>query len=462
MELRDLPALLRIFGEHAFAGVFHFLKRSVFLAERRPCSDHRWWEGPGIGVMYQIEYRPGMDWDRNFDDFNQSMRSDDGSLMFNGPFCRVKEWVALSKMIGVDYHIFETKWHDGICYFDTALTNWKTPVDYAGIFALESKEEGIPFLYYYSAVFDHNPMFDDIQPHPDRTASFLGNEKRYIDYALAQIEELLEKYAPDGMWIDWCWPDLLTGEIVKMFQLRYPDKILTFNASNYLPWSYKRLTYTSGEAHDLTGPYVRVFKIDGRTAFAFSSAWKWSNLNRRTLEQPWELVGPAGKWWQDPSLRDDPLDLLRMAAVIMSCGGKFCIGATAKLDGDIYADQVKQLEMLGEWYIPRKKYFRASVPLKYRTIEPDFVAVSGPVFRKVAARADGDVLIHLINMKGLSVDLRVEVSLSQLNKFSRVRIAPSDESLDVERSVNGIIVKIPKAMVDPVDTILVLKDALNR
>lgn len=461
MDKRDLPALVKLFGEHALYGISHFVKRTIITAEPKSCDLAKWWACPGIGVMYQIEYRPGMDWDRNYDDFNRSMKDERGNLKFNGPFCRVEEWVALSKRVGVDYHIFETKWHDGICYFDTALTDWKTEVDYTKIFAQESKREKIPFLYYYSAIFDHNPMFDDIQPHPERTMSFLGNNKRYMDFAIAQISEIMDKYSPDGMWVDWCWPDLLTVEIVKMFKLRYPGRVLTFNASNYLPWAHRRLTYTSGEAHDLNGPYIRFFKIDGRTAFAFSSAWKWSNLNRRLFDQPWELVGPAGKWWQDPTLRDDPLDLLRIAAVVLSCGGKFCAGATSKLDGSIYEDQVKQLEMLGKWYVDRKEYYRHASPLRYRTSEPRFITVSGSGFRKIAARMGRDVLIHLINVKGLSMNLKVDVRKIEWNRVKEVFLAPSGNALKLRKTSRGIAVEIPEDMVDPVDTILILKDALG-
>nr|MDO8119144.1 alpha-L-fucosidase [Candidatus Sigynarchaeota archaeon] len=128
--------------------------------------------------MYQIEARPGWEWNRNYDKFNASMMDKERKLRFNGPFCKIDEWVAFSKRIGIDYHVFESKWHDGICYFDSKYTNWKTPTDYCRQYAEASKKHNIPFMFYYSNVFDHNPQFDDIQPLRTVTSSFIGMHSR--------------------------------------------------------------------------------------------------------------------------------------------------------------------------------------------------------------------------------------------------------------------------------------------
>jgi hypothetical protein len=78
-------------------------------------NSRAWWQRPGLGIMYQIEFRPGWRWMRDFKKFNASMRDEEGRFRFNGPYCRIEEWTELSKEIGADYHIFEIKWHDGIC-----------------------------------------------------------------------------------------------------------------------------------------------------------------------------------------------------------------------------------------------------------------------------------------------------------------------------------------------------------
>jgi hypothetical protein len=136
------------------------------------------------------------------------MSNPDGSIKFNGPFSKIAEWVKLSKEIGIDYHSMEIKWHDGICYFNTKLTNWKTKTDYAAQFAELSRRAKIPFMFYYSSLIDHNPQFDSIQPKPHATESIiaLGRQPVYEDYLRGHYREIMEQYGPDGIWLDWYWP----------------------------------------------------------------------------------------------------------------------------------------------------------------------------------------------------------------------------------------------------------------
>ena len=418
-----------------------------------------WWRRPGLGVMYQVEYRPGMDWDRDFNQFNRSMMNEAGHLRFNGPFCKVDEWVRLSREAGVDYHVMEIKWHDGICYFDTDLTDWKTEEDYAAGFARSSRGAGIPFMFYYSSIFDHNPLFDRVQPRSDKTVSFIGlpGNPVYDEYIRGQYREIMERYRPDGMWIDWYWPDESTRTTLELFRAEYPGTVLTFNVSSLFASSYSRLHYTSGEAHELDGPYLRVERTNRGVVVVFKSAWKLSTLARRVLEQPWELVTPAGRWWQDPRLRDDPYDLVRMAAVVMSSGGKLCPGVAARLDGSLYPDQVRQLTMLGEWYRPRRALFAGSVPLRYKGREPSGVRVSPRNARTIACRNGKDIILHVVNMDGSAGPVRVEFSGKRWSGIERAYLEPSGRELPVFRSGSRSSVTIARDEVDPVDNILRLQ-----
>jgi hypothetical protein len=227
-----------------------------------------------------------------------------------------------------------------ICYFPTGLTSWRTEEDYFKQFAELSRRAGIPFLFYYSAIFDHNPQFDAFQPNPRSTFSVLTMEPNpeYEEYLRGQYRELVERYSPDGMWIDWYWADRATEMTVDLFKDHYPDVVLTFNFSNLFPSSYTKLHYTTGEAHDLHGFYVKPLRSGSLVLPIFTGAWRWATFYRRMIDHRWELIAPTGEWWQDPSLRDDPFEVPRMAAVILGSGGKLCLGASARLQGDIYPD----------------------------------------------------------------------------------------------------------------------------
>jgi alpha-L-fucosidase len=407
--------------------------------------------------MYQVEGRPGWEWDRDYTRFNASMRDDDGRFAFDGPYCRISDWVDFSRDVAAaDYHILEIKWHDGICYFDTTITDWKTDEDYALEFAELSRASGFPFMYYYSSVFDHNPQFDDIQLDPTVTPSFIGlrPEPEYIDYLLGQYREILDRYAPDGMWLDWYWADRSTRESIDFFR-EHPGTVLTFNLSSYYSTSFGRLHYTTGEAHTLDGPYVRLRReSSGVMVPVFSSVWKWSNLNRALLNHPWELITPAGKWWQDPSLRDDPLDLVRMAAIVMASGGKICPGLTSRMDGTIYPDQVKQLSILGDWYRPRKPLFTESSPLRYRLARVPGVRVSDRSVKTVCAFGRGEYILHLLSLTGVNGDMTVSFDGERWRSTDKVVIEPEGEELPLDERDGRRVLRIPLDLLDPADTIL--------
>lgn len=435
-------------------GVAH---RIVSPVRHQGGTGRPWWLRPGIGVQYQIEYRPGMDWERDYRRFNSRMMDDEGNLAFDGPQCRVEDWVELSARTGADYHMMEIKWHDGICYFDTELTDWKTPDDYAARFAEASRKAGIPFMFYYSSIFDHNPMLDPIQPKPGHTISFIGYRPQYLDYIRGQYREIMDKYAPDGMWIDWYWPDEATDTTIDLFRSEYPETVLAFNVSNYFPSAHRVLDYTSSEAHDLDGPYIKPMRLEGRLVPVFSSCWKWATLGRRLFEPPWELIAPAGRWWQDPALRDDPHDLLRMAAIVMANGGLFFMGVTSELDGSIYADQVTQLGILGDWYMPRKRLFAESVPARYRRREPPGVSVKPAGFKVTACAHGPDTLLHLFNMRRSAEPIVVELKWGLCENVRGAVLEPAGLRLDIVRGQAGVRLVVPAEFSDPIDTILRLE-----
>lgn len=445
----------------------------------------QWWERPGFSIMYQIEARPGWIWNRNYDKFNASMMDDEGNIKFNGPFCKMKKWVEFSKKVGVDYHVFETKWHDGICYWDSNYTNWKTPEDYCKIFSEESKKAGIPFMWYYSAIFDHNPQFDAIQPlrcvtpsyiamhnddkkeiskyslnfaksilaisKPERKKrkipynieffddvqehDFIYNPEKYEDYLLNQIKELIEKYKPNGMWMDWYMGILenSTFLVMNFMEKTYPNVVLTYNNSvgQKLRWAY----YLSGEAHNV------------------ESAWNQGN-KYRNAEKPWELCGPAAYAWDVPLARPDPYEIFRIAVIIMASGGKYCFGLPSQMDGELYPEPAKNLETFGNWYKPRRILFTESIPMKYEGREVLGIEISEKDFGTIGSMNKDDTLIHLINFKGVKQELTVKFSKQRWKNVKKIILEPNKKELEYAKENDCIVLSLPADDVDLADTIL--------
>lgn len=426
--------------------------------ERAMPQGRAWWQKPGLGLVYQVETRPGWEWDRDYTRFNASLMDEKGRFKFNGPFPQIPQWVDFSaRTAGVDYHVLELKWHDGICYFNTQLTEWKTKKDYAKEFAELSRAAAIPFLYYYSGVFDHNPQFDTIQPDRTTTPSFIGlrPEPDYIDYLVGHYQEIVDQYNPDGMWIDWYWADRSAKATVNFFRRHAPQTAIAYNLSNYFASAHDKVHFTSGEAHTLHGPWVELrTESSGVKVPVFSNTWKWANLNRALFHHPWEVITPAGKWWQDPSLRDDPLDLVRMAAIVMACGGKICPGMTAQMDGTIYPDQIKQLTMLGDWYKPRKDLFVEAAPLRYRLARVPGVTLDDPALKTICSRQESDYLLHLINLTSRRGGVTVKLDQRLWPEVKAVILEPNHTPLAVRQDGQAFVVTIAPADIDQVDTIL--------
>jgi hypothetical protein len=425
-------------------------------------DQRKWWQRPGTSVQYQIEKRPNVGWDRDYVEFNKSITDENGNLKFNGPFCKIDDWVSLSKEIGLDYHSFEIKWHDGICWFKTELTKWKTDVDYAGKFADLSRKENIPFIYYYSSVFDHNPQFDSIQPNPHMTPSFLGLlpgpvYETYGKYLRGQYDEIVKQYKPDGLWLDWWWADKTTKDTISHFKSKYPDVALAFNLSSMFFTSHKDQHYTSGEAHALDGPFMSTREEAGGIITVIVSTWKWANLYRMLFKHPWEIITPTSVWWQDMALRTDINEFVRQAAVIMACGGKFCAGTSVQMGGSLYPDHIKQLKTLGEWYIPRNKLFLNSYPVRYLGLGVPGVSVNKKDFNTIATLYSGGILLHVVNMKGKTEQVEITLKSGRWKGLKSAYLEPQHREVEIQSRGSNRVIALSQDDIDHVDTIIHLQ-----
>jgi alpha-L-fucosidase len=128
--------------------------------------------------------------------------------------------VDLAVDAGMDYVNLTSKHHEGFCLFDsdwTTYTSADAPAgrDLVGELAEACDDAGLGLFLYYSHGIDwrhpHAPNNDDwgtpARPdYDDRPGIYAdaGHDlERYLDYAEAQIVELLENYGPiAGIWLD--------------------------------------------------------------------------------------------------------------------------------------------------------------------------------------------------------------------------------------------------------------------
>jgi len=443
--------------------VFLISLHSVPGLDNPRTSGSAWWQHPGMGISYTIESRPGWAWNRNYKKYNRSLMDENGNLIFNGPYCKVDEFVKLSKEIGADYHMFYAKWHDGICFFETKLSDWKTPVDYMAGFSKLSKKENIPFMIYYSNIFDHNPQFDHIQPLKWSTISFIQNPE-YLRYLEGQYRELIEQYDPDGLWLDWYWKTRTVNATVTtsidFIRKNYPDVVLGFNNSSRYESAHGVLDYTTHEIHTLGKPEGNLEGMGKLAASLFylvgggDEGWVNANHFRRDFDHKWSAVTPAGKFWQDPNLRSDPYDLPRIVAMVMACGGRNTVQVNIKMDGYVFEDHVEQMRIVGQWYKSRKHLFNQAKALRYEGDTAPGICGLPPGYKTIASQLGDDVLIHIIKVEGSGIPSEILISEDEWSGVKGIYIEPKHQTLKITKQGGFLVVQFQKDQIDPVDTIL--------
>jgi alpha-L-fucosidase len=437
---------------------------NVSGSDKPRASEQKWWQRPGIGISYTVEYLPGWSWNRNFKKYNKSLMNANGGLKFEGPYCKVGQFVDLTQEVEADYHMLYAKWHDGICFFNTELTNWKTPEDYMAGFSRLSKERGIPFMIYYSSIFDHNPQFDHIQPITWCTFSYLQHPV-YLRYLEGQYRELIQQYEPDGLWLDWYKENnATTMTSIDFIHKNYPKVVLGLNNSSKSKSAAKTLHYTTEEIHTLLNPmsgvdgYVKSKVLAKIGTFLYNlvddSGWSRANHSRRNFQHPWSAITPVGKGWQGPALRPDTNDLPRIAAMIMGCGGRNTMQVNIKMDGYVFEDHVRQMRIVGDWYQPRKHLFQDATPLRYNGDSAPGISGLPQGYKTIASQYGDDVLIHIIKVEGSEIPSEILISEHEWTGIKDIYLEPDHQSVPMEKQGDSIILHLEADQIDPVDTIL--------
>jgi hypothetical protein len=113
-------------------------------------------------------------------------------------------------------------------------------------------------------------------------------------------------------------------------------------------------------------------------------------------------------------------------------------------------------------YKPREILFTDAVPLRYRGCEVPGVNISPRGMRSIACTHRGDILLHLVNMEGISGPLTVELRGWIWDGITSARLEPEGKDLEVKR--NGAICRLTVEAedVDPVDTMIRLSLETSR
>jgi alpha-L-fucosidase len=231
-----------------------------------------------------------------------------------------REWAQLARRAGMKYMVLTAKHHEGFCLFDTATTDYCAPRQAAGRdlvreYVDAARAEGLRVGFYYSLMDWHHP--DGARCERDESA-----RRRLVDYAHAQLRELLTNYGRiDVLWYDVAWPlDAVGWESEKMNEMVFrlqPDIVV--NNRNKLPG-------------DFATPEQRIEPgTDGR-------AWEAC----MTMNASWGYQAADDDW-------KTPRQILRNLISCSRDGGNYLLNIGPRADGSVPEQSVRILSEVGRW-----------------------------------------------------------------------------------------------------------------
>jgi alpha-L-fucosidase len=330
-------------------------------------------------------------------------------------------WVSLAKRAGQKYLVITAKHHDGFCMFDTELTSYNivdaTPFgrDPMKELATECARQGVRLCFYYSQTQDwHHPNGDGNDwDYDEATKDFDGYIEEYVK---PQVRELLTNYGPIGLiWFD-------TPKRLSVAQSRsLLDLVHTLQPACLVNGRLGNALGDYAEAGDNRIP-DGVVDVDWETPATINDTWGF-----RSDDHNWKSVP----------------ELIHKLVDITSKGGNYLLNVGPTAEGVIPQPSVERLVAMGEWLQVNGESIYGTCPGPIQGLAP---------YRSTAK--DDRVYLHVLDWPR---DGRIAVPLPA-DSISRAYVLadPSQASLSVQATSEGLTVAAPATPPDAIDSVVVL------
>jgi alpha-L-fucosidase len=357
---------------------------------------------------------------------------------FNPTKFDAREWVRIAKNAGVRYIVITTKHHDGFALFDSALTDWDvmaTPFkrDIMKEMVDACREAGIRIGWYHSIMDWHHP---DYLPRRDwDTRSARGaNYERFVEYLKGQVREILTKYGPiDVMWFDGQWEKTWTHErgldMYRYVRSLQPD-IIVNNRVDKGGGDYG-LTRDTSFAGDFGTPEQEVPPmglpgVDWESCMTMNDHWGYNSHDQN---------------WKSSE------QLIRTLVDVASKGGNLLLNVGPTAEGLIPQPSIERLAAMGAW-------LKTNGEAIYGTSASPFPALSwGRATRKVVPGGTR-LYLHVFEWPK-NGKLAVGGLLSEPTSAFLLSDG-SRRPLRMGRNADAVVVDVPEAAPDPVDSVVVV------
>ncbi|GAB5451551.1 MAG: alpha-L-fucosidase [Halioglobus sp.] len=291
---------------------------------------------------------------------------------------------------GARYLVLVTKHHDGFTLWPSSVKhphreNWSTRRDVVGELGEAVRAQGMKFGVYYSGGIDWSFKHRRIESFAGLMLTVPRSGSGYLDYANAHYRELIERYRPDYLWNDICYPSESAAlQVAADYYNSVDDGLINdrWIALRGLlrPSAWRRPAGIDG----LLPPQPPVWDVRTPEYAMFD----------RVLPFDWETTRGIGHsfGYNREETGEDLLsawDIVRMLGQAACCNGNVLLNTGPRGDGTLDPLQVERLHTVGQWLKHNGACVQDTQPLALSRSEINGVAVG-------ATRNANTVYLHLL------------------------------------------------------------------
>ncbi|HOX84017.1 MAG TPA: alpha-L-fucosidase [Chryseolinea sp.] len=355
---------------------------------------------------------------------------------FNPTEFDAKAWVQMAKGAGMKYITITSKHHDGFAMFDSKVSDYnivkKTPYgkDVLKMLADECRKEGIKLFFYHSQLDWHST---DYFPRGNTGGDWTGRPQsgdmnKYLEYMDAQLSELLTNYGDvAGIWFDGMWDKKdADWQIERTYSLIHKLQPGALVGSNHHRTPYEGEDFQMFEkdlpGHNTTGfaPEQTIGQLPKETCETINNSWGFN-------------------------LKDDQhkskKDLIQYLVKSAGYGANFLLNIGPMPNGKIQTEHIARLKEMGEW-----------LNVYGETI---YGTRGGPLTSRewgVMTQKGNKVYLHILNWQDESI-----VFPSWGKKIKSAKVFTDKSPVKFLENEFGITLKVPKAKMDGIDTVIELE-----
>jgi len=328
---------------------------------------------------------------------------------FNPTKYNARQWVQIAKDAGMRYIVLTTRHHDGFSMFDSAVTDYKiTKSPYGKDIVKELADAchkaGMRLGFYYSPPDWHHPDYDKHQ------YEFVH------DYFHPQVIELCKNYGKvDILWWDGLGRSAREWDSEALFKIiRQLQPHIIINDRLGLPADF-------GTPEGVVGEF--------------------------NLTHHWESCIPlCNQWsWKPDAKMSSLKDCIGMLVGCAGGDGNLLLNVGPMPTGEIEPRQVEVLRGIGRWLTKTGESIYGTRGGPFRPFErPDGTQI-------YSTRKDKNIYVHILSWQGDAVELPAvdsEIAASSVLTGGTATVKRTDE---------GVVIDVPAADRQDVDTIVVLK-----